>query len=138
MMMTTIVVGLMAVAPLAGQRPAAALPDTPQGKQVAAYIAAYNTGNEQAFLDVQERLLGKAALARRDRQERAALYRKMRAEFPTIVVARVVKATSLTIALAVPTVEGEEASMVFDLEDSAPYRIAAIGVEIEAKGGRGN
>ena len=135
-MLMTVALGLTLTMLPAIQRAPAVLPDTPQGRQVAAYIAAFNSGDEQAFLDAQERLFSKTALARRDRQERAALYRRMRGEFPKLVVNAVRRATPLTIQLAVPTGEGDEAEMTFDFEDTAPYRIVGIGVEIQARGGR--
>jgi hypothetical protein len=133
-MLTTIVFSVVLAAAPAIQAKPAVLPATPQGRQIAAYIQAFNSGDEKTFLDAEERLFTKTALARRDRTERAAMFKRMRGTFGTMSVSRIVKASPLTVHVKVPTTEGVEADMMFDFEEAAPYRIAGIGVEVQIRG----
>ena len=63
------------------------------------------------------------------------MYRRMRGTFDRLTVSRVVKASPLTIQFKAPTTEGVEADVVVDFEETAPFRIAAIGVEVQIQGG---
>jgi hypothetical protein len=134
-MLMTIAFGVMLATSPAIQAKPAALPDTPQGRQIEAYIKAFNSGDEKTFLDAQDRLFTKTFLARRDRTERATMYKRLRGTFGKMSVSRVVKASPLTIQLKVPSNEGVEADMTFDFDEVAPYRIAGLGVEIQVQGG---
>ena len=134
-MLTIMVLSVMFAGSPAAQAKPATLPETAQGRQVEAYIKAFNSGDEKTFLDAQERLFTKTLLARRDRQERATMYKRMRGVFRNMSVSRVVKATPLTIQVKMPTTEGVDAEVIFDFEDAAPYRIAGVGVEIQVQGG---
>jgi len=68
------------------------LPDTPQGKQVKAYIDAFNSGDEAKFLEAQEGLMAADALARRPPAERAKMFNRMTGDFGTLTVKRVAAA----------------------------------------------
>jgi hypothetical protein len=110
------------------------LPDTAQGRHVEAYLKAFNSGDEKVFLDAQERLFTRSLLARRDRTERAATYKRMRGNFGVLAVSRMVKATPLTIPVKMPTNEGVEADVTFDFEETAPYRITGMAIEEQIQG----
>ena len=69
------------------------LPDTPQGRQVDAYIKAFNTGDEKVFLAANEKTMTPELLAKRPAEERAKLFQRLRGDFATIKIARMVKAT---------------------------------------------
>lgn len=107
----------------------ATLPATPQGKIVKAYIDAFNSGDEQKFLKVQEDLMSPDVLARRPAAERAKMYSRLRGDFGTLTVKRAV-GTAAQVRAVVPDREGNEAIFSFDFEAAAPYKIKGIAVDI--------
>jgi hypothetical protein len=121
---------------IAAGQPAAktvTLPDTPQGKHVEAYIKAFNSGDEKTFLEAHEQHLAKSVLDKRAATDRAQMFKRMRGDFGTLKIQRVVTATASQIQIIVPTKEGEEATMTFDFEAAPPYRISGLGIDV--KGG---
>ena len=130
-MIATLFLGLTLIFAQAGK--AVTLPDTPQGKHVAAYIKAFNTGDEKQFLAAHELHMAKSSLAKRTAADRVQLFKRMQGDFGTLKVQQVVKSTPQQIQILVPTTGGEEATMTFDFEKDAPFGIAGIGVDI--KGG---
>jgi hypothetical protein len=105
------------------------IPDTPQGKQVKAFIAAFNTGDEKKFLAAQEELMAADTLAKRPAPERAKMFNRMKGDFGTLTVKRVA-AGGDKIRVVMPDKEGNEAIFSFELEPKAPYKIKGIGVDI--------
>ncbi len=56
-----------------------ALPDTPQGKHLQAYINGFNTGDEQKYLAMMNVHMEPGLLKRRSAEERAKLFQRLRA-----------------------------------------------------------
>ena len=110
------------------------LPDTPQGKHVAAYVEAFNSGDEKKYLAVMEEHVDPGLLKRRSVEERAKMFQRMRGDFGTLKVAKVIKASAEQVQLAIPDKQGTLATFTFDFERTAPFRISAIGVEIDQGG----
>lgn len=111
--------------------PAVTLPDTPQGTRVAAYIKAFNAGDEKAFLTMQEAQIQPELLQKRTAEERAAMYKRMRGDFGTIKPTKVLKASSVEIELLVPNKEGIDATLRFSFDAAVPHHISSISVEID-------
>ena len=105
------------------------LPDTPQGKQVKAFIEAFNTGDERKFLAAQETLMAADTLAKRPAADRAKMFNRMKGDFGTLTVKRVAAAPD-KIRVVVPDKDGNEAIFSFELETKAPFKIKGIGVDI--------
>lgn len=112
-----------------------ALPDTPQGKHVQAWLKAFNSGDEKTFLKVQDELFAPAVLAKRTPEERAKMYQRLKGDFGTMKVEKVTKATAQQIKIVVPTTEGGEGTFTFDFEEKAPFKITGLGIDVEAGGG---
>lgn len=117
-----------------GQAKGAALPDTPQGKRVAAWLEAFNSGDEKVFTKVQDEQFAPSVLARRTPEERAKMYQRLKGDFGTMKVEKVTKATALQIAIQVPTQDGATGTFTFDFEDKAPFKITGLGVDVQAGG----
>ena len=107
----------------------AKLPDSPQGKQVQAYIDAFNTGDEAKFLKAQESIMAEEALAKRPAADRAKMFGRLRGDFGTFKVLRAVAAAN-QIRVVMPDKDGNEAIFSFDLDAKAPYKIKSIGIDI--------
>lgn len=124
---------MIAATMFAGQ--AAALPDTPQGKAVQAWVKAFNSGDEKAFLKVQDELLAPAVLAKRTPEERAQMFQRMKGDFGTLTIDKVAAATAKQIRLIVPTKDGGAiGTFTFDFEDKAPFKITGLGIDVESGG----
>ena len=115
--------------------PTNTLPDTPQGKHVQAWIAGFNSGDEKKFIDANKQVLAAEALATRTDQDRADLFKRMRGDFGTLKIDRVVKATATEIVLQIPLKDGVKGSFRFTFEEKAPFKITGMGVEVDNRGG---
>ena len=109
----------------------AALPDTPQGKRIAAYIQAFNTGDEKTFMAAQEAQIKPELLKKRSAEERSQMFKRMRGDFGTLKVAKLLKASDTEVQLLVPNKEGIEATFTFSFDAAAPHLISGIAVEID-------
>ena len=109
------------------------LPDTPQGRQVDAYIKAFNTGDEKTFLAANETTLAPDLLAKRPAEERARLFQRLRGDFATIKIARMVKATPAQIVFVALLKDGNEGTFTYEFEEKAPFRISRLAIDVEAR-----
>ena len=131
MFATLVLVSLLALQ-TATPKPAT-LPDTPQGRQVNAYIKAFNTGDEKTFLAASEATMTPDLLAKRPAEERARLFQRLRGDFATITIARMVKATPAQIVFVALLKDGNEGTFTYDFEEKAPFRISRLAIDVEAR-----
>lgn len=110
---------------------AVTLPDTPQGTHVAAYITAFNSGDETVFIEAHEQHMTKRTQKTMPASHQGEMFKRMQGDFGTLKVRQVVKSTPEQIQVVVPTKGGEEATLTFDFEKDAPYKINGIGVDIK-------
>ena len=113
----------------------AALPDTPQGRHVQAYLDAFNTGDEKKYLAMMDEHVDEALLKKRPAEERAKLFQRMRGDFGAFRISKVLKASPEQIQVAIPDKEGNVATFQFDFSAAAPYKISAMSVQIDKGGG---
>jgi hypothetical protein len=131
MFATLVLVSLLA--PQATAPKPVMLPDTPQGRQVDAYIRAFNTGDEKTFLAANEQTMSPELLARRPGEERAKLFQRLRGDFATITIVRLIKSTPTQIAFVALLKDGNEGTFTYDFEEKAPFRISRLAIDVEAR-----
>lgn len=90
-LMTMLVAAVIAAVPAAAQE--RNLPDTPEGKLVAGFIAAANSADEEALSRFQEANFSEGALKRRSPEERMARNRQLREQTGGLSVIEVRSAT---------------------------------------------
>ena len=112
------------------QTAGAPLPATPQGKHVAAWIAAFNSGDEKTFLAAQRGHLSASAAAKRSEAEHVRMYKRMRGDFGTIKVEEVLKADSAEIQFTTRTKDGAQGTFTFEFDARAPYGISGLGIDV--------
>lgn len=128
-MFATVLTALMLFVPQAGKP--VVLPDTPQGKHVKAYIEAFNSGDEKKYLAMVEEHFDPGTMKDRPVEERAKMFQRLKGDFGTFKVTKVVKASPEAISLLIPNSEGIEATFNFRFSPTTPYKINGIGVDIE-------
>ena len=131
MLSTLLIVGLLGLQTITAKP--AVLPDTPQGQHVDAYIKAFNSGNEKTFLAANDKVMAPEFLAKRPASDRSALFKRMRGDFDTLQIVRVVKATPQQIAFVAMLKDGAEGTFTFDFEDKTPFRISRLAIEVETR-----
>jgi hypothetical protein len=94
---TALVAAVVAVTPLDAQQ--RNLPDTPEGKLVAGFLAAANSGDEEALVRFQEANFSETALKRRSPEERMARNRQLREQTGGLSVVEVRSASASQIVL---------------------------------------
>lgn len=77
----------------------AELPDTPEGKLVAGFLAASNDADESTIARFQEQFFSEGLLARRPPEERAARNRMMREQVGRFSVVEVRRTTASQVVL---------------------------------------
>lgn len=127
-MFTTLMIGFTL---LFAQADKPALPETPQGRHVAAYIKAFNSGDEKAFIAAHEQHLVMSMQKNLPASRQSEMFKRMQGDFGTLKVVQVLKATADQIQIIVPTKGGEEGTFTFDFEKDAPYKISGIGVDVK-------
>lgn len=106
-------------------RPVAALPSTPQGKQLDAFVKALRT-SEAAFVTFQADHM----LPRRTPEQHKTIYGRIRKEFGDFTILSVLSASAEQISVAVKHPAGMNAVFTFAFERAAPHRITDISVEV--------
>jgi hypothetical protein len=107
-----------------------ALPDTPQGKHVAAWVSGLNTSAE-AFAAAHREHGTKVLVEKRTEAERAEMYRRLRADFGTLTIQKVLRATGKQIQFTAPAREDGIGTFTFEFEDKAPFLISSIAIDVQ-------
>jgi CubicO group peptidase (beta-lactamase class C family) len=105
------------------------LPATAAGERVAAYIKAFNSGDEQAMRSFITSNVSEAALKRRSVDERLAVYREMRGNMGTIELVKVLEVTPSTITGIFRTRSGGSSKIGFAFETEPPQKLLGLRVE---------
>ena len=125
------IAALLTLVLLTPQASSVPLPDTPQGKRVATYIQVFNAGDEKGFMAMQEAQINPDVLKKRSAEERSEMFKRLRNDFGTLKVAKVLKASANEIVLLVPNTDGIEATFTFSFDAAPPHYISGIAVEID-------
>lgn len=105
------------------------LPDTEAGKRVAAYIAAFNSGDEEKMRAFFLENVPEDSLKRRPVEARLDFYKQMRGQIQTINLRRIVEATPEKISILAQSASGEWLKFDFMFEPQSPHKLAGIGVD---------
>ncbi len=110
------------------QAPQAGLPETDAGRRVAAYITAFNSG-EQAMRRFFADNVSAELLARRTIDQRIEVYRNMKSSMGAIQLRRVIEAGPSAITLLTQSQNGDLFEFSFKFEPEPPHRFAGLRVE---------
>lgn len=127
-------VGLLSLLPaltlLAAQSAdAPKLPDTQAGQRVAAYIQAFNAGDEPSMRAFITNNVAPAALQQRPVDARIEVYREMRADIGTLTLRRVLAAREDAITVAAQSKRGEWLTLGFAFEPAPPHKLLGLRIE---------
>jgi D-alanyl-D-alanine carboxypeptidase len=118
------------------------LPNTQAGQRVAAYLKAFNSGDEGLMRDFFNQNVAPAALQQRPVEARIGVYREMRANIEAMELRRVLEAREDFISILVQTKKGEWLNVGFEFETETPHKFLRLRVEdteapstVEAAGG---
>jgi CubicO group peptidase (beta-lactamase class C family) len=106
----------------------AALPDSPAGRRVAAWLAAFNSGDEATIKAFWDENIAAEARERRPVADRVAMTRELRAQLGALEVRRVLETTADRIAVLARGSE-EFVSLTFSFEAQAPWGLVSIRLE---------
>jgi D-alanyl-D-alanine carboxypeptidase len=122
--------GLLVVVSCIAQVPeSTGLPDTPQGRLVADYTKAFNSGDEKAMREFFANNVAASALEQRPIEARLEVYREMRGNMGAIDLRRVVSARDNEVIVLVQTKEREWRELTFILEPTPPHKLMGIRVQ---------
>ena len=128
-------VAVLAVAGLA-QETKLALPDTPAGRHVGAYVQAFNAG-DAAMREFFASQLAKEALLKTPAEARLERYRQMRDRMGSIELRKVVESRGSFVSVVARTANGPTVRMDFEFEPNEPFGLLGIRIEALEEGGEG-
>lgn len=106
------------------------LPETPAGKLVAAYLKAFNSGDEGVWREFITTHVAKSALAKVSIEERMKRYREIRSDLGGFELRRVIEAGMSSAQILATTKRGEEVQVSFELEPQPPHGLLGVRVEL--------
>ena len=116
--------------PTATEKPLAAkLPDTPAGRVAAAYVKAFNSGNEKAMTEFFLNHLSKASQASRPMDERLKIYHRMRDDLGELKVDSISDDTANGLTVTMQAREGGSVELRFEMDAAEPQKLKALRVE---------
>ena len=107
----------------------AVIPDTPLGRRVAAYVSAFNSGDEKAMADFWRANFTDESLRQRPVEARLTFYRRMRSDMKTIVPAKVEGPSTAAMTVLMKTQGGAWIRAAFEAETETPYRLSSMRIE---------
>ena len=110
-----------------------ALPDTPAGELVAAYLEAFNAG-EVRMRDFLDTHVAKEDLARITPETRLARFREMKQRLGTLEPVNVLQATESSLVIELKSSGGPPVEFTFDLAPTSPPTLRGIRVEDRDRG----
>jgi hypothetical protein len=107
------------------------LPDTPAGRTVESYLIAYNSGNPDVVRDFLQRSTIQASGDTRSLDQRVAGYKRIHDELGTLKLIGVASATATQIVARMAAGNGNQVTMMFDIESEPPFRLRGLRVEAQ-------
>ncbi len=120
---------LLALPLLAQSADTPKLPDTQAGQRVAAYIQAFNSGDEQLMRAFITTNVAPSALQQRPVDARIEVYREMRADIGTLALRRVLAAGADAITLSAQSRQGKWLTLGFAFEPAPPHKLLGLRIE---------
>ncbi len=105
------------------------LPDTIAGQRVAAYIKAFNTGDDGVMRQYFANNISAAALEQRPIDARIEIYREMRGNMGLLQVRRVKEASESAVTVLFQTTKGGWFEIGFQFEPQPPHKFLGLRVE---------
>lgn len=116
--------------PLVAQQAALpALSESPHGRRVLAYFAAFNSGNEQQLKDFFLENIAAEALQKRPVEPRLEFHRRIRNDFKTLEIKKVLSISESEIKLLAASPAGQWVAYSFLFENRPPQKFLGFAIE---------
>ena len=105
------------------------LPDTPPGRVAAAYVKAFNSGDEKMMTEFFLNNLSKTSIASRSMEERLKIYHRMRDDLGDLEIDRISEATEQALTVFMRAKAGGDVELRFEMDAAEPQKLKALRVE---------
>ena len=105
------------------------LPDTPAGRVAAAYLKAFNSGDEKAMTEFFLNHLSKASQAGRPLEERLKIYHRMREDLGELKVEGISDDTQQALTVTMQAKEGGSVELRFEMDATEPQKLKGLQIE---------
>ena len=122
-------IGAAASRPASEKAGAVKFPDTAAGRVAAAYLKAFNSGDEKAMTEFLVTYLSKASQASRPMEERIKIYHRMRDDLGELQVESVSDDTERGLTVTMQAKEGGSVELRFEMDASEPQKLRGLRVE---------
>ncbi len=106
------------------------LPDNAAGHIVAAYLKAFNSGDEKAMQAFLQTHLAPAYLASRSMDERLKIYQRLRGDLGDLTISTVTTTNENGLAVTFQTATGKTAEFMFEVDSAAPQKLSGLRIEL--------
>jgi CubicO group peptidase (beta-lactamase class C family) len=105
------------------------IPNSAAGQRVAAYLKAFNSGDEKVMREFFANNVTPASLERRSIDERLQFYRQMRDDMQSLEARRILDASDTAVTVLAQTKGGDWLEFRFKFEDQPPHKLVSLGIE---------
>ncbi len=105
------------------------LPDTEQGKAVASYIEAFNSGDDAMMDRFQQEHMASQVLQKRSKDQRMARYHEVRSQIGTIEFQKVLNTGNGNFSILARSGKGEWLQFNFEFEKDPPHGLLGISID---------
>ena len=123
-----VLLSVLAWVPAAARAAEPKLPDTPAGRHAAAWLAAYNSGDEAAMRAMFKKHFAARELAAVPMERRLRQYATMRPRDGELSIERVVQSEERFLRLVARASAGGFRQLDFECEEAPPHGLAGLGV----------
>ena len=126
------VVGLALLIATQSTAIATVLPDTPQGRQLSAFIQAFNAG-EAAFVAMYEVATIPAMAAQMPPVRRIELHKQLVRDVSKLKIEKLLSVSTKSVSFSMRLPEkGATATFTFTFEETTPYRISSVDMVVSS------
>jgi hypothetical protein len=121
--------GAVASKPAPEKAVGARLPDTPAGRVAAAYLKAFNSGDEKAMTGFFLNHLSKTSQESRPMEERLKIFHRMRDDLGELQVESISDDAEQGLTVTMQAKEGGSVELRFEMDASEPQKLRGLRVE---------
>lgn len=107
-----------------------ALPDNAAGRLVAAYLKAFNAGDEKVMQEFMETNLSPTSLASRPMKDRLTVYQRLRDDLGNLTISDVAEANEHGITVTFQAAKGPTPIFMFEMDASEPGKLKGLRIEL--------
>lgn len=106
------------------------LPDNAVGRVIAAYLKAFNSGDDKVMQEFLEASLSKASLASRPMKDRLEVYHRLRDDLGNLTISEIAAPNETAVNVTFQSAKGPAPIFMFEMDTSEPNKLKGLRIEL--------